>query len=369
MNLKELIEKRNNTVAEMKKIVETAVTETRALSDEENANVAALEKELRDLDATIKAAESLEKKDLVDYKEKTEKRSASDIVADYIRTDEKRDMSTSTDGVIIPTELSSDIIKKVTESSDLFNDIFRISSKGEFKQIVEKGKPTAAWTAELAQVTASQGSFDVIKIGHEKLGALVKLSYEIVNQADFDITSYVQQSLTEAFAEELEEAIYSGSGSGEPLGLATDTKANVFTLASQTSITADELIDIKNKVKAAYRKGAVWRMNSTTLGAIEKLKDSTGNYLFRPNVNGEFDGYLLGYPVKVTDAAPTMATGVTPIVFGNVAKAYKGNVNPSMAMQVLREKYAEQGAIGILGFVFFDGKPVNHEAYVVVKNA
>lgn len=382
MNLKQLIEMRNAKVEELKKLVDGAVTETRALSEEENTKVAALEKEISDLDATIKTAEAVEKRSLTEYaaakKAEPEKRSKAQMWADIVhgRNVETRDgepataYNTGTDGVLIPVELSKDIIKSVTENSDLVHDIALVNLKGTYKQIVEKGKPTAGWVDELAAVTESKGEYDTIDISHYKLGALAKLSLEILNESDVDLANEVEGAIIEAFEEKLEEAIFKGNGVKKPTGLAkiVANETKVFELASATAITADELIDIKNSVKSAYRKGAVWRMNSVTLGAIEKLKNEDGEYLFRRDLNGEFEGSLLGYPVKCTDAAPDMAANATPIIFGNMKKAYKGNMYPAMRVQVLREVYATQGAIGILGFLFFDGKPINNEAYVVVQS-
>lgn len=374
--LKALIEKRNETITKMKGIVDKIKVEKRSLTDEESSNYESLKKEVEELDKTIAIMEDAEKRSLTENKnqkkDETEVRAASDILADYIRgidlsVEERAAMSTTTDGVIIPTELSKDIINDVKESSDLISDISIVNSTGTFKQIVEKEKPTAGWTDELAEVTESDGKFETIEIGHYKLGALVKISNELINQADFDITGYMAEQLVEAFDDKLEEAIYSGTGNKQPTGLTSTTTANTYMLASAVAITVDELISIKNSVKSRYRKNSVWRMNSSTLSIVEKLKDNNGNLIFRPDVTEEYDGRILGYPVKTTDAAPEMAPGACPIIFGNIKKAYKGNLNPRMMLQVLREKYATQGAIGLLGFLFFDGKMVNNKACTVVK--
>ena len=370
--MKKLIEKRNDLQARMEAILEKAKNETRAMNEDEVKEFNDLETEIRALDVTIEAqkkAEALEIKEgeeRADAKPEDVEQRAVDQLDAYIRGDEQRaatdPLSTSNNGAIIPEVLSNDIIRSLTELANVVGDISTVNATGVYKQIYEADKMTAGWTDELAQVTASNATFNVVEISHHKLGALAKISYELINQSDFPIVPEVQMQMVNAFAEKLEDAIFNGTGVKQPTGL--NTSGTQKNLAAATAITADEIIEIFYTLKSAYRTNAIWYMSNATLLAIRKLKDSNGQYLFHEaELTKDFDGYILGKRVKTSEKIADFE-----IFFGDLKKAYKANMNPGMNIQLLNEKYADQGAKGILGFLFFDGKPVNAEAYVYAKH-
>ena len=367
MNLKELYELRAKKVAEMKALVDNAGAETRALNDEEVKTFAGLEAEVRNIDSTISAMEATrnlaEVKEVVAENKEPETRSAEEVFDAFVRGTEVREMTTTTDGNVIPNELSNDIIRKVTELSGVFNRVSRVNSTGTYTQIKEGNKISAGFVDELAEVTASDATFDTVEIGHYKLGALAKISYELLNQANFNITGEVEAQIVDAIAEKLEEAIINGDGIKKPTGLVKG--GTEFTLASASAITADELVKIVHSLKAPYQNKAVWLMNRNTLCAIRLLKDEQGQYLFHEaELTSGFNGYVLGKPVLLSEKVNDFE-----IMYGDFARAYKVNANPSMSVQMLREKYATQGMVGVLAFAYVDGKVVNDEAYVVAKNA
>ena len=362
-----LMEQRNNLLDEMDNLLNKVKEETRALTDEENNRFETIKKEVSKIDNTMKAEEearSVEKKE----EKKEETRTAQDVFSDFIKGETRAtgEMTTTSNGNIIPTELSNDIIKKVNELSGIFSKVRKINSTGKYQQIVEKNKATAGWTDELAEVTKSNGEYDVIEIGHYKLGALTKISLELMNQANFNITNEVIGQIAQSFAEKVEEAIIKGDGSKKPTGLAT-SGVNV-TLASKTAITADELVDIYHSIKAPYIPNATWLMSRDTLAKIRKLKDNDGQYIFQADMTREYVGYILGKPVLISEFMDNLGeVSKVPVMFGDFEKAYAANVNPQQTIQILNEVYATQGAKGVLGFLFLDGKPVNAECYAVVK--
>jgi len=368
---KEMYEKRNNLVDEMEKIAKSVETETRSFSEDETKRFDEIKAEVNSIDATdkkLQESRAITKTEIEKEDDKMEKRSANDVVADFIRgkeTTETRDMATTTNGNVIPTELSSDIIKKVTELSGVFNEVRKVSSTGKYQQIVQKNKMTAGWTDELAAVTAADATFDIVEIDHFKLGSLAKLSTELINQANFDITSEVTMQQSDDFALKAETAIIKGTGVKQPTGLTSS--GTVYTLASKTAITADEIVKIYFSIKAPYLPNAKWIMSRATLCAVSLLKDTTGKYLFNQDVTGGFEGYILGKPVMISEAMDDFGSVTVPVLFGDFSKAYIANVNPQQTIQILKEVYASQGAIGVLGFMFMDGKPVNSAAYATVK--
>lgn len=360
-----LIEQRNNLLDEMEGLLNKAKEETRAFTEEESTRYDEIKKEIEQLDKTIKAEEEARAMEKKEEKKEEEKRSAEDIFSDFIKGETRAagEIETTSHGNVIPTELSNDILKKVNELSGLFNSVRKINSTGKYQQIVEKNKTTAGWTDELAEVTATSGDYEIIEIGHHKLGALTKLSLEIIEQANFNVTSEVVGQISRSFAEKVEEAFIKGTGIKQPTGLVTSgVKVD---LASATAITADEIIDIYHSIKAPYLPNAVWLMNRGTLATIRKLKDNDGQYLFQADMTREYVGYILGKPVIISEYVDAIGVNANPILFGSMTDAYIANINPQQTIQILNELYSTQGAKGVLGFLFIDGKPVNDEAYAV----
>ena len=116
---------------------------------------------------------------------------------------------------------------------------------------------------------------------------------------------------------------------------------------------------LKNKVKKAFRKGAKWIMSNDTLTAIELLKDGEDRFIFREDMSGEFDGYLLGYPVEVSDNMPEIESKANVIYFGDYSGLALKQRDDALELTVLREKFATQHAIGINAWVEFDAKVEN----------
>lgn len=378
--MKELIERRGAVKRRMAELIGAIKDEKRAFSTEEQAEFEKLEGELSSLNATIEAEKRAQAAGLSANDDEggesgaegdVETRAAKDIVSDFIRGNELRagEMTVASTGNIVPTEFSQDIIHDTVALSGVLNMVSVVNSKGTYKQIVSDSanKISAGWTDEIAEITASDAKFTTIEIGHHKLTALSKLSIELINQNEFDIASEVMYQTERDFALKAETAIIKGDGSGKPFGLTTGGTA--FTLASKTAVTADEIVKIYHKLKAAYQQEAVWIMSNDTLCAIRLLTDGSGRYIFHQNENltSGYAGFILGKPVLVSDAMDNIGSETKPILFGDFGRAYKVNLNPDVSMQVLNEKYADFGMKGILSIMWIDGRPVNSEAYVTVS--
>mgnify|MGYP004599688765 FL=1 len=378
--MKELIERRGAVKRRMAELIGAIKDEKRAFSTEEQAEFEKLEGELSSLNATIEAEKRAQAAGLSANDDEggesgaegdVETRAAKDIVSDFIRGNELRagEMTVASTGNIVPAEFSQDIIHGTVALSGVLNMVSIVNSKGKYKQIVSNSanKISAGWTDEIAEITASDAKFTTIEIGHHKLTALSKLSIELINQNEFDIASEVMYQTERDFALKAETAIIKGDGSGKPFGLTTGGTA--FTLASKTAVTADEIVKIYHKLKAAYQQEAVWIMSNDTLCAIRLLTDGSGRYIFHQNENltSGYAGFILGKPVLVSDAMDNIGSETKPILFGDFGRAYKVNLNPDVSMQVLNEKYADFGIKGILSIMWIDGRPVNNEAYVTVN--
>lgn len=382
--LKKLSERKDEIRAEMKKIQQAYSSEERAATDEEIQRFNALEKELDSITTTQqlekRAAEIVRESETSAAESAAEERASSadsrnsfnSYIRTYINSGEVRagDGMTITENGVISTELSRDIIHDVTELSNIIDRISIVNSTGDYKQIVadSANKITVGWAPELSEIMSASAKFKTIEISHHKLASVAKISKELINYNSFDIIGEVTNQFVIDFAMKAEAAIINGTGTDQPTGLTTS--GTVYTMGSSTDVTADDIVKIYHKLKAPYQMNSCWIMSSNTLCTVRILKDGNGQYYFhQSDLTSGYAGTLLGKPVYISEAMADAAASAAVILYGDFARAYKANLNPNVSIEVLRETYALQGAYGILGTMFIDGKPVNPEAYVVGKMA
>jgi HK97 family phage major capsid protein len=361
MNVKALEEKRNDLKSQMTAMLENAQAEERAMSEEEVAKFDDLEKEIKDIDATIEREEKVNKMENKEIKnELTVEERDSKAFVSYIRNiiEERADanLTVGNNGAIIPTTIAKKVITKAFEMSSILNDATKYNTKGKLSIPTygadNEGNDVAmAYADEFQELEAKAGKFGSVDLNNHLAGALAKLSKSLVANTDIDIENKVIELMAKAIAKfEEKECLYGTDNKAQGLRGVT----LVHTTASATAITAEDLIKLKNKVKKGFRKNAKWIMSNDTLTAIELLKDGQDRFIFREDLNGEFDGYILGYPVEVSDNMEEIATGKTPIYFGDYSGLALKQRNDALEMQVLREKYATQHAIGINAWLEFD---------------
>jgi HK97 family phage major capsid protein len=374
MNLKAMIEKRNALMDEMDGLFAACKTGG-AFNEEEAARFEELENEIRALDKTIEAAQAREK---MERREAPAGESPAEIearaFADYImgrslelRTGEQN-MSMGNNGAIIPTTIADRIIKAVRDRCPILAGATRYNVKGTLKVPVW-GKAnsthdiTVGYQSEFTEITADSGAFTSVDLGGYLAGALTLIGRSVENNGAFNVTDFIINQMAEEIAIWMEGQLLNGTGSSAATG-ATNT-TNTLTAAAANAVTADELIQLQAKVKQAYQGNACWTMNPDTFTAIKQLKDGNNRYLLQDDVTGEFPYRLLGKPVYLSDNMPNVAAGAKAVLYGD----YSGlsvNFRENISIQVLREHYAAQHAIGVVSWFEFDSKVTDSQRLAVL---
>ena len=96
--------------------------------------------------------------------------------------------------------------------------------------------------------------------------------------------------------------------------------------------------DLVYALKAGYRQNASFVMNRRTQGAVRKLKDADGNYLWQPPVAAGSRASLMGFAMVEAEDMPDMAAGSKAICFGDFARFYL--VVDRQGVRVLRDPYS-----------------------------
>ena len=271
-------------------------------------------------------------------------------------------------GYLVPDEYERTLVEAL-EEENVFRQLANVirTSSGDRKIPVVATKGTASWIDEEGAYTESDDSFGQVSIGAYKVGTMIKVSEELLNDSVFDLESYIAKEFARRIGAKEEEAFFTGDGSGKPLGVlaATGGAETGVTAASSTAITADELMDLFYSLKSPYRKKAVWVLNDSTIKAVRKLKDSTGQYLWQPSLAAGTPDTLLGRPVKTSAYMPVIAAGAKTIVFGDFSYYWIAD-RQGRSFKRLNELYAANGQVGFLGSQRVDGKLVLSEAVKVL---
>ena len=364
MKLKALIEKREELQSKMDGLVTKADTEERALTEEEVAEFDAAEAEIRAIDETISRMERAAAIETKAAPSGTEERAVAEEkeFADFVMgkiTEMRADgqnITMDANGAIIPTSIANRIIKAVKDRCPIFAEATFYNVKGTLKVPVwgdaDGHNINVGYQNEFEEISADAGKFASVDLSGYLAGALTLIGKSVENNGAFDVVEFIIAQMAEEIASFLEGELLNGT-EGKATGALSTT--NTMTAASATAVTADELIALQAKVKQVYQKNACWTMHPDTYTALKKLKDNNNRYLLQDDVTSEIPYKLLGKPVRLSDNMPKMESGAKAILYGD----YKGlsvNMRENISIQVLREKYATQHAIGVVSWFEFDAK-------------
>ncbi len=272
-------------------------------------------------------------------------------------------------GYLVPDEFEHTLVEALADEN-IFRTISNIihTSSGDRKIPVSASRGEAAWIDEEGAYPESDDSFGQVSIGAYKLGTIIKVSEELINDNVFDIESYIAREFARRIGAKEEAACFTGDGIGKPLGiLASSGGAQLgVTGASATAITSDELIDLFYSLQAPYRKNAVWLINDTTIKRIRKLKDGNGQYIWQPSLNAGTPDTILSRPIKTSAYMPEVAAGNKTLAFGDFSYYWIAD-RQGRTFKRLGELFAPTGQVGFLGSQRVDGKLILSEAVKVLQ--
>lgn len=376
MNLKALTEQKAEKQTEMEALLNTVKTEERAFSDEESELFTQLESDIQRINETLdaiakgreltkepEAEETEDKKEEEEEMKEEENKVAQEERAfeNYIRgvvleTRDDVNLTKGDNGAIIPTSIAKKIIKKVYDVSPLLEKTTKYNVKGKLEipyyNETSDAKVNMAYATEFVSLESNVGKFTTIELTGFLAGALAKLSKSLLNNSDFNLLNEVINIMSESIARWVEKELITGTTDkvdglkGVTLGVTT---------ASSTAITTDEIIKLKRSIKQQFQKNAIWIMNPETLTAISLLKDDNGRYLLQDDLTNDFGYTLLGKPVYESDNMPQIGAGNIAIYYGDMSGLATKFVE-ELEIEVLREKYADQHAIGVVAWMEFDAK-------------
>ena len=397
MTINELREKRAKALAAAQSFLDAHRNNKGTLSIEDDATYTNLEQEVIDLGKEISRMERLEAMDKEmslptttpltakpeDPKADTKIGRASDSYAKafWNHTRAKHDITMpevknilregadTEGGYLVPDTFEKTLVQALGHENVIraHAHVFKTTS-GSHKIPVVTSKGTASWIDEAGVIPDGDDAFGQQLIGAHKVGTIIKVSEELLNDSAFDLESYFATEFSRRIGNKEEDAFFNGDGQNKPLGLLADNGgAEVgVTAASETAITADEIINLFYSLEAPYRKNAVWIFNDATIAAIRKLKDGNGQYLWQKALHEGDHETLLGKRIYTSPYMPEIGAGKKTVLFGDLKFYWVGD-RQGVSFKRLNERYADSGQIGFLATKRVDGKLVLPEAIKVLQ--
>ena len=395
MTINELRSKRAKLWEGTKAFLETHRRENGTLSAEDDATYTKMEQEISDLGREISR---LERQEAMDSelskpvntpittrpgaaKEDTKTGRASDAyrknfwnamrskTPDRSITDALQIGTDSEGGYLIPDEFERTLLSGL-EENNIFRTLANIiqTTSGDRKIPIVASHGSAAWVDEEGAYSESDDAFAQITLGAYKLGTMMKVSDELLNDSVFDLENYLSGEFARRIGNAEEDAFINGDGVGKPTGiLAAKGGADIGVTTSRgTAFTADDLSNLYHSLLTPYRKKAVWLMNDSTVQFIRKLKDSNGQYLWQPSLVAGTPNTILGCPVMVSRYMPEIGAGNKAVAFGDFSYFWIADRQGRSFMR-LNELFAAHGQVGFRGSQRVDGKLILPEAIKVMQ--
>ncbi|RMD49142.1 MAG: phage major capsid protein, partial [Alphaproteobacteria bacterium] len=219
--------------------------------------------------------------------------------------------------------------------------------------LVDHNDAGAGWGTEAGPVTETgTPQIERISIPLHELSALPKVSQRLLDDSAFDVEAWLAERVADRFARAESAAFVSGDGIDKPRGVldhpavpeaswAWGSIGYVVTGASgdfDPAKPADAIVDLVYSLGARYRARASFVMNSKTAGAVRKMKDLDGRFLWSDGLAAGEPARLMGYPVLICEDMPDIAPDATAIAFGDFRSGYTIAERPEV--RVLRDPYS-----------------------------
>lgn len=267
---------------------------------------------------------------------------------------EGKAMSTAVngDGGYLVDPQTSDSIQSVLNGTASLRGIANVVTveATSYDVLVDHSDVGTGWASETGSVSeTATPAIDRITIPLHELSALPKASQRLLDDSAFDLEGWLAARVADKFARAEAAAFVNGDGADKPTGFLTHTIVDndswdwgdigyVPTGSDGDLGTGDGIVDLVYALGADYRANGSFVMNSKTAGAVRKLKDADGRFLWSDGLAAGEPARLMGYAVVICEDMPDIASGSYAIAFGDFAKGYTIAERPDL--RILRDPFS-----------------------------
>lgn len=276
-------------------------------------------------------------------------------------------------GFLITPEMSSEVVKKVFETSDVraYASVQTISSSS--LQILEDlDEAGAGWVGEVAtRSETSTPQLKMIEIPVHEIYAEPKATQRFLDDASINVESWLAEKIADKFARTENAAFVAGDGVGKAKGFLSYDAGTSFGQVEQivsgsgSTILPDSMINMVYGIKSAYRANAKFFMKRSTIATLRAFKDSQNRYLWAPGLDGNTSGSILGYDVVEFNDMPVIASNALPVAFGDMKQAYQ--IVDRIGIRVLRDPFTAKPYVKFYTTKRVGGGMKNFEALKLMK--
>lgn len=263
--------------------------------------------------------------------------------------------SVAADGGYLVDSQTADSIRNVLRSTASIRVIANVVNveATSYDVLIDRADLGSGWATETAALTETGSpQIERITIPLYELSAMPKASQRLLDDSAFDVEGWLAGRIAEKFARAEAAAFVSGDGVDKPKGfLAHTAVANaswawgslgyIATGAAgdfNSAKPADAIVDLVYALNAEYRAGATFVMNSKTAGAVRKMKDADGRFLWSDSFAAGEPARLMGYPVLIAEDMPDIAANAYAIAFGDFSAGYTIAERPDL--RILRDPFS-----------------------------
>jgi len=338
--LLELRQKRTTLKNEMRTLLEKADAEKRSLNADEGAKFDELRASVESLDIDISRLEAITDEERNLPGTSVEGEVSNDELRHYIVTGDTRSMSTTVQadgGYTVIPQLDKEVMRQLMDDSVMRSiSTVKTTKTNEYQKLVSVGGVTVnRGTEGEPRTETSTPKMERVDIKLNPIYAYPKTTQEILDFSEVDILGWLSSEVAETFTSTEENDFVTGDGDKKSKGFlsypraATGDKTRPFgtlekmeVFRDASGVKADTLIDLLFKLKAKYRKNAVWVMNSNTAAMLQKLKNGNGDYIWRDRLVAGSPDTLLGRPVAYLETMPDAEEGAAFLAVGDFKRGY-----------------------------------------------
>ncbi|WP_108792145.1 phage major capsid protein [Erythrobacter sp. Alg231-14] len=285
-------------------------------------------------------------------------------------------------GFAVPRQIDAMIARELSEISPI-RSIAQVVQTGTsgYRKLVATGGTASGWVSETAaRPETDTPNFAEIAPPSGDLYANPAASQSMLDDAAFDLESWLANEIAIEFARAEGTAFVNGNGTNQPEGFlqaanstAEDGVRGFGQLQYIGSGDANgfdgepdaKLIDLIHSLKSGHRQGASFVMNSSTLASVRKLKTADGAFLWQPGMVEGQPNRLLGYPVIEAEDMPDVGAGEFPIAFGNFRHGYL--IAEHSATRVLRDPFSNKPFVHFYATKRVGGQVLDSNAIKLLK--
>ncbi|HHL20742.1 MAG TPA: phage major capsid protein [Aliiroseovarius sp.] len=257
-------------------------------------------------------------------------------------------------GYLVDPETSATIASTLVGAGSLRKvaNVVQVESTA-YDVLIDESNQASGWADEVTATSeTTTPTIDRISIPLHELAAMPKISQRLLDDSAFDIEAWMAGRIADVFARSEAAAFITGDGVNKPTGIlnhtavdnASWTWGNLGYVVTGTSgdfdatNPGDAIVDLVYALGAQYRANGAFLMNSKTAGAVRKLKDSNGRFLWSDGLAAGEPSRLMGYPVVIAEDMPDIAADSMSVAFGDFSKGYTIPERPDT--RILRDPFS-----------------------------